>query len=77
MIERLLLREHRLQVGLLGVDMVLDAEQAADASGVLEQRPQLGDRRLVGADPAGHIGDLLGDVLRLLAQVELGPARIR
>ena len=71
-VERLLLREHRLQVGLLGVDLVLDAEQPADVSGVLEQRPQLGDRRLVGGDPAAHIGDLLGDVLRLLAQVKLG-----
>ena len=72
MVERLLLREHRLEVGRLGVDLVLHAEQVADASGVLEQRPQLADGRLVGGDQAAHVGDLLGHVLRLLLQGELG-----
>ena len=72
MVERLLLREHRLEVGRLGVDLVLDVEQIVDASGVLEQRPQLGDGRLVRGDQAAHIGHLLGHVLRLLPQGELG-----
>ena len=72
MVERLLLREHRLQAGGLGVDLVLDDEQGADASGVLEQRPQLADGRLVRRDLAADIGDLLGHVLRLLPQGELG-----
>ena len=72
MVERLLLREHRLQVGRLAVDLVLHGEQVADAAGVLQQRPQLGDGRLVGRDQAAHVGDLLGHVLRLLLQGKLG-----
>ncbi len=32
----------------------------------LSSAAELGDRRLVGGDPAAHVGDLLGDVLRLL-----------
>ena len=68
MVQRVLLRLHGLQVGLLRVDLVLHAEQVTDAPGARQQRAQLGDRRLVGSDPAADVRDLLGHVLRLLGE---------
>ena len=67
-VQRALLRLQGLQVGLLGVDLVLHHEQVPDRARVREQRPELGDRRLVGGDPAGDVGHLLGHVLRLLLE---------
>jgi hypothetical protein len=70
-VQRALLRLQRLQVRLLVVDLLLHGEQVGDRAGVLEQRPQLSDRRLVGGDPAVDVGHLLGHVLRLLLEGQL------
>jgi len=70
--ERALLRLHRLQVRFLGVDLVLDAQQFADRSRVRQQRAELGNGRLVRGDLAVHVGHLLGHVLGLLLQGQLG-----
>ena len=53
------------------VDLVLHRQQRADAAGPAEQRAQLLDRGLRRGDPAAHVGDLLSDVLRLLAEGDL------
>ena len=44
--ERALLCLQRFELRLLGVDLVLDAEQAIDRARALEQGAQLRDRRL-------------------------------
>src|SRR5215472_13785653 len=51
---------------------VVTDEQNGDCSkaGLVRECPQLPDRCLRRADPAGHIGDLLGDVLGPLTERE-------
>ncbi len=69
--ERTLLRLHRLQAGLLRVDLVLHVEQVIDRARVRQQGAKLGDGRLVRGDLAVHVRYLLGDVLGLLLQGQL------
>lgn len=71
-VQRALLGPQRLQIGFLAVDLLLHGEQVGDRAGMPQQRAQLRDRRLIGGDPAADVGHLLGHVLRLLPQGQLG-----